>query len=147
METAGIGVGGTAVHTLLDETEEQHTETQESAPDDLPSSDQAEVEHDSDPVNDFEELPEPTETPLPTVEDTLDEYEIQEPEEEHEVHEADHPNAPLTEALPDDEETRNEHVEEISHGVVMQETDTEVNKEIPSPEEIGNIYLISKLIQ
>jgi len=143
METAGVGLGGTVAHTLLEEKQSQDpvVEVHEiSKPDSPIFSDPVEVADETDPITEPEESSQIDDTAhLPTTEESHDEPEVLESKEA--VHIVDD-SEPLTELPTDDEATTHPPAEEIESGPAAVEPDTEVKKEATLPEETGDIYYI-----
>jgi len=148
METAGVGLGATVGHTLLEEkdNEDPMVDVHEiSKPDTLPSSDPEEVEHEADPVTEPEELPENDDSwHLPTTDETLNEPESLESKDEvHGVTHSEPLTDPPTEPISEEEEvTRDPPAEEVGNDAAAVEPDIEVNKEMTLPEETGNSYYL-----
>jgi hypothetical protein len=152
METAGVRLGGTVTHTLLEEKESHNpvVEVHEiSKPDSFApseSSDAEEIALETDPVTEPEELPETDHSwQSPTTEETPNEPEILESKEE--VHQGIDPEPltePPTEPVSEDNVNtgRDEDVApawDIENDAAPVEPDTELNKEMTLPEETGNL--------
>ena len=145
MKSAGIRLTGPAAHIIHDEEEEKRSvvEVHEATRKDLPPSEPlAEVEDDTDLVNDPQHSHEPALlSPLPNVEDSPTEPAIYESQDqEYGSYEAESLNVRSTEDIVGEMEATDFRGEGDVHGVDKMDADTEVKDEIPLLGVTGTIY-------